>query len=388
MFSIKRKLEEPRHPHLAKIPKKLLLGYPFSGRVSEENLACISCELDAIQEKSEAYDTPNQLRRWICIIVDRAHVDARELIEKAAQLGISNEVVFEAAVLLNRMDIVDSLSKDTNIVHVLQNTVTPGGFFHGALEHDNLAALQKLTDLFPKTAAKFFTSDPHLLHFAAVDGQIEILKWLETKIDPETIKDWIRRHNFEMFHKAAQAGHAEALTWIVEKRPENFEDMVGVVRNMGRESVGLSFLGRPEAAAAFNKQWDDMHSFAAFRSAVYEGHAPVLDWFKQRVSPQNLQCMIQACLNEFTEAAGYGRLGSIMWLEQEAPQTCQTLISRDQEKIRSTAEDEENATVLKWLEAKISGESAVGESKKEADSAAAMDLVQKPSDESDYVSSR
>lgn len=244
--------------------------------------------------------------------------------------------------------------------------------FSEALEQNNLPKLITLATLYPKAANYFFRADAHLVNYAVCKGHIAILKWLGTKIDTETMKHWIRSHNFEFFHKAAKAGHVDVLTWLAEQVPEDLENMIGVVNTVGLGDAALSIAERPDAAASFQKQWLERNSFPGFRSAVYRGHAAVLDWFKQRVTPKDLQLMIEVCLTEFIQATGQARFGSIEWLEREAPQAFHNLL-RDTKKmdyLKSIARGNSNPAVLKWIEVKT----ASSATQNSGDSASALNI--------------
>ena len=334
---MKFETEEARlaHPQAGRIPLTLWESSKlFNSQISEEVLGVMSVDLTAVErlETTEDVNDNAQLQRCICLFIGHPEASLGDLLDAAKKITTSHDLIFIAASLTNRPNIMDGIE-----MHISEKkrVLKENNYliYQYASRMEYWEVVKKFIHVLPQEKQAMMASDEYAaFRFAAGRGNIEFLRWLKTNA-PELIQAMISSVKYAAFCEAA-AGHIEVLSWLkTEASPAQWEAMLTAT---GYSEDGYAILEAAAAGSLDALNWLKaeapehlqamiaLGNFAAFWVAARYGRVEVLDWFK-REAPAHLAEMTSA--SAFAAAAGEGELAVLKWFKEEASVDVSTMIA-------------------------------------------------------------
>jgi len=355
------------HPQAGLIPD-ILWSYLFHFELSDLELFFLSRPLaDIISRRLEVVGLSDeqQLNAWLCILLRNPESESDALIDRAAQLNFSNDILFIGAALTNRMDILRKI--DAESIEIKERIKSNHYlFFQLVVTFGFFDVFQKLFSIITKNQLhEMIKSNFYgIFRYAAEKGHVNILEWLKDNC-LEQLQAMIAAKTYYAFGNAAQNGHAEVLDWLkANSSPEQLQAMIAAenyhafryAAAYGHTEVldWLKANASPEPLQAMIAA----ENYHAFRYAAANGHSDMLDWLKANSSPEQLQAMIAAeKYHAFRYAAVYGHPKVFDWINaHSSPEQLETMIAAENYYAFQYAAAYGHTEVLDWLKANSSPE--------------------------------
>jgi len=355
------------HPQAGLIPD-ILWSYLFHFELSDLELFFLSRPLaDIISRRLEVVGLSDeqQLNAWLCILLRNPESESDALIDRAAQLNFSNDILFIGAALTNRMDILRKI--DAESIEIKERIKSNHYlFFQLVVTFGFFDVFQKLFSIITKNQLhEMIKSNFYgIFRYAAEKGHVNILEWLKDNC-LEQLQAMIAAKTYYAFGNAAQNGHAEVLDWLkANSSPEQLQAMIAAenyhafryAAAYGHTEVldWLKANASPEPLQAMIAA----ENYHAFRYAAANGHSDMLDWLKANSSPEQLQAMIAAeKYHAFRFAAANGYSEVLDWLNvNSSPEQLQAMIAAENYHAFQYAAANGHSEVLDWLKANSSPE--------------------------------
>ena len=350
----------------------------FDSTASDEELTLLTADLADIHP----YKTPhtNPIKSWLCLLLGHQQSSADALLDAAKQLSLSPAVIFQGAILANRVDLLNQLKGEptnnlqemiaaldvfdwykTNVRHV-RDMITTDDFaaFRLAASSGHIAVLNWIKAELPhQLQAMIAANDYEVFQVASNNGHLEVLKWLKDEA-PQQFQDMITAYNYLAFSEAANGGHFEILNWMIEAAPDKLNDMIKAVRyetNYNNSPTHyLDFLNwvKNNAASLLPEMIIKGLRYEAHMSSSSRGYIDLLNWVKNE-APDCVQEVIATDeYAAFRYAALSGRMNALHWLEAEAPDKLQAMIAANHYAAFTTAAERHYDDVVYSLLSNIS----------------------------------